>query len=221
MMALTQTVCTTRLPAPCSTAGLHSSRMPAMSRCTAACTWGQRAAAGGASGVAARAGGIDVSDEWQAVESLASADEVLTYYNHQHQPKNTRLHDVMQVNLVLTSPDASLAEASALMDGPPSIEGLPVVAADGKLVGVLSRKDFAKGGTHVKDVMSAPAVSLKASSLVSEAATLMVERKFHRVPVVDDAGACVGIVTRTDIFWALAATTDEGETHFNQMGIDV
>jgi hypothetical protein len=36
------------------------------------------------------------------------------------------------------------------MDGPPSIEGLPVVAADGKLVGVLSRKDFAKGGTHVK-----------------------------------------------------------------------
>ena len=96
-MALTQTVCTSARSSPCSTAGVHRSRMLAMSRCAAASTWGQRAGAGGASRVAASAGGIDVSGEWQAVESLASADEVLAYYNHQHQPKNTRLHDVMQV----------------------------------------------------------------------------------------------------------------------------
>ena len=69
---------------------------------------------------------------------------------HLHRATCTPLLIYSQVNLVLTSPDASLAEASALMDGPPSIEGLPVVAADGKLVGVLSRKDFAKAGTHVK-----------------------------------------------------------------------
>ena len=31
------------------------------------------------------------------------------------------------------------------------------------------------------------------------------QHKFHRVPVVDDAGKCVGIVTRTDIFWALVS----------------
>lgn len=37
---------------------------------------------------------------------------------------------------------------------------------------------------------------------------LLLQHKFHRVPVVDDAGKCVGIVTRTDIFWALASDND-------------
>lgn len=29
------------------------------------------------------------------------------------------------------------------------------------------------------------------------------QHKIHRLPVVDDEGKCVGIITRTDIFWAL------------------
>ena len=31
------------------------------------------------------------------------------------------------------------------------------------------------------------------------------QHKFHRVPVVDDDNTCVGIVTRSDIFWALVS----------------
>lgn len=33
----------------------------------------------------------------------------------------------LQVNLVLTTPEATLEEVVRLLDGPPSIEGLPVV----------------------------------------------------------------------------------------------
>lgn len=167
--------------------------------------------------------GVDVSGEWEAVQSLASQDEILLYYNHQHQPKKTRLHDVMQVNLVLCQPETSLAEVAALLDGPPTIEGLPVVDADKKLMGVISRKDLAKPGSVAQDVMSSPPVALKASGNVSDAASLMVERKFHRVPVVDDEFKCVGIVTRTDIFWALAQSDqeDDVESLFAQHGIDV
>ena len=119
------------------------------------------------------------SGEWEAVESLGSQDDVLAWYNHQHETRNTRLHDVMQVqrcagclgcgsparprswrrsqaacsraltplplalppapppllqtNLVVTSPGASLAEVTALLDGPPSIEGMPVVDGDNKV----------------------------------------------------------------------------------------
>ena len=40
---------------------------------------------------------------------------------------------------------------------------------------------------------------------------LHLQHKFHRVPVVDDGGKCVGIVTRTDIFWALTQADQEGE----------
>lgn len=161
------------------------------------------------------------SGEWEAVESLGSQDDVLAWYNHQHETRNTRLHDVMQTNLVVTSPGASLAEVTALLDGPPSIEGMPVVDGDNKLVGVVSRKDLAKGGALVQDIMSSTPVSLKASGKVADAAEIMIKHKFHRVPVVDDDNTCVGIVTRSDIFWALTQTDQEGDTLLTEHGLDV
>ncbi|KAI3424931.1 hypothetical protein D9Q98_008315 [Chlorella vulgaris] len=164
---------------------------------------------------------VEVTGEWEAVESMGSKDDVLAWYNKVHESKHARLHDVMQTNLVLTNPEASLADVTALLDGPPSIEGMPVVDSNNKLVGVISRKDLGKGGSTVKDVMSAEPVSLKASATVSDAATIMIERKFHRVPVVGDDNQCVGIVTRTDIFWALTQSDQEGETPLTQHGLDV
>lgn len=38
-----------------------------------------------------------------------------------------------QTNLVLTNPEASLADVTALLDGPPSIEGMPVVDSNNKV----------------------------------------------------------------------------------------
>lgn len=59
------------------------------------------------------------------------------------------------------------------------ISGLPVVnsLAEKKLVGILSKKDLQKGGTVVKDVMSASPVSAKPSNKVAEAAILMLKHK--------------------------------------------
>jgi CBS domain-containing protein len=164
---------------------------------------------------------IDLSDEYTAVESMASQDDLLLYYNHQHESRNTRLADVMQTNLILTTPETSLAEVTKLLDGPPSIEGLPVCNADKKLVGVISKKDLSKGGALVKDVMSTPPIALKSTGKVADAAVCMTEHKFHRVPVVDDDGVCVGIVTRSDIFWALTQADQEAdeETPLSQHGL--
>lgn len=46
------------------------------------------------------------------------------------------MHHV-QTNLVLTTPETSLQEVTKLLDGPPSIEGLPVCDADKKVGGML------------------------------------------------------------------------------------
>lgn len=54
-------------------------------------------------------------------------------------------------------------------------------------------------GARVGDIMSAPAVTIRPESDVGEAATLMLDRKVDRLPVVDAAGKLVGIVSRTDI----------------------
>lgn len=53
----------------------------------------------------------------------------------------------------------------------------------------------------------------------------MTQRKFHRVPVVADDGSTIaGIVTRTDIFWALTQTDQEAEdgaSYFAEHGLDM
>lgn len=37
------------------------------------------------------------------------------------------------------------------------------------------------------------------------------QNHIHRVPVVDGDGKCIGIVTRTDLFWELASASDRTE----------
>lgn len=54
-------------------------------------------------------------------------------------------------------------------------------------------------GSHVGDVMTSPAVSISPDADISEAASLMVDRRINRLPVVDGAGQLLGIVSRADL----------------------
>lgn len=73
-------------------------------------------------------------------------------------------------------------------------------------VGVLSKKDLQRAGNSatVKDIMSTPPIAAKPTNKVADAACLMLKHKVHRIPIVDDNAKLVGMVTRTDIFTALA-----------------
>jgi CBS domain-containing protein len=62
-----------------------------------------------------------------------------------------------------------------------------------------------KFATHVKEIMTTPALSLAPTTTVDQAARVMVEHHINRVPVVD-RDRIVGIVTRWDIIKALAET---------------
>ena len=51
---------------------------------------------------------------------------------------------------------------------------------------------------NVRDIMSSPVVTIKADATVEEAAQLIVERVTSCLPVLDDQGQLVGILTHTD-----------------------
>ena len=83
------------------------------------------------------------------------------------------------------------------------VSGLPVVDAEGIVLGVVSEGDLltrrAAAGHTAADVMTCPAVTTSPAELVSRVARLMSRRKLRRVPVVDSRGHLVGIVCRSDV----------------------
>jgi CBS domain-containing protein len=63
-------------------------------------------------------------------------------------------------------------------------------------------------GQTVADVMSHHPITIGLSQSVAEAARVMRDRHIHRLPVLDEAGALVGIVTQGDILRSMAQTME-------------
>ncbi|MEM1872989.1 MAG: CBS domain-containing protein [Acidilobaceae archaeon] len=94
------------------------------------------------------------------------------------------------------------------------VSRLVVVDDDEKPVGVLTLSDIARvimlGSEReldeilVREVMSKPPVVIEESKTLKTAARLMLKHKIGGLPVVDEEGALVGIVTRTDLVRAFA-----------------
>ncbi|MCX4776603.1 CBS domain-containing protein [Streptomyces sp. NBC_01264] len=80
------------------------------------------------------------------------------------------------------------------------ISGVPVVDADDRVLGVVSRSDLlVQDHLTAKELMTTPAVTIHAEQTVTEAARLITRRGVTRLPVIDDEDRLVGIVTRRDL----------------------
>ncbi|WP_371614055.1 CBS domain-containing protein [Streptomyces sp. NBC_00454] len=80
------------------------------------------------------------------------------------------------------------------------ISGVPVLDADERVLGVISRTDLlVQDHLTAEDLMTAPAVTVHAEQTVTEAARLITRRGVTRLPVVDEEDRLVGIVTRRDL----------------------
>ena len=81
------------------------------------------------------------------------------------------------------------------------LTGLPVVrASDGKLMGIVSRRDIFKkfNETQLSLIMKRDCITIEPLASIAEAARIFAEKRIHRLPVVED-NKLVGIVTPTDI----------------------
>jgi acetoin utilization protein AcuB len=88
---------------------------------------------------------------------------------------------------------------------------LPVLDAGGKLVGMAAERDLLIAAMHylqsnveVGDVMHRGIVTASPGMSLASAAKLMASEHIGGLPVIDDAGALVGIITEADILRAFA-----------------
>ncbi len=113
--------------------------------------------------------------------------------------------DFMTKDLVTVreTDDLALAESLLKLGG---IRHLPVVR-DRKLVGLLTHRDILRSGAAgkpgarelpVSDVMAREPTSVRPAMGLAHAARLMLERTYGCLPVCDDDGTLVGIVTEAD-----------------------
>lgn len=113
-----------------------------------------------------------------------------------------RFESGMVVNPITIAPEATLAEAQALMNAN-AISGIPVVEASGKLAGILTNRDvrFAENPAQpVSELMTHENLATVSASVTQEEARrLLHQRRIEKLLVVDDAYHCIGLITVKDI----------------------
>jgi IMP dehydrogenase len=144
----------------------------------------------------AQAGGIGVIHRNLAIEEQAD-----------HVRRVKKFESGMVVNPVTIAPDATLADALALMEryrisGIPVVEGAKANGA-GKLVGILTNRDvrFATDPREmVRELMTKDKlITVREGVKMEEAKRLLHQHRIEKILVVDDAYRCVGLITVKDI----------------------
>jgi CBS domain-containing protein len=111
--------------------------------------------------------------------------------------------DLMTRDVITVSPTTSLKNLATILIKN-QISGAPVVAKNGKIIGIVSEANIvAKKGRDVKAIMSKKVISLSEETPVDEIARLMTTHKIGRLPVMR-RDEVVGVVSRADIVNAMA-----------------
>jgi CBS domain-containing protein len=113
---------------------------------------------------------------------------------------------LMSDGLHTVTPDTFVEDAAALMleEG---IGSVVVVDEDGHLEGILTNTDFVtivakskpKARTTVERYMTTDVVTANAQDSIRDVADAMIERGFHHMPVVDEDGTAIGMITTKDL----------------------
>ena len=117
--------------------------------------------------------------------------------------------DIMTKDLVYSLPDESVAKVAQLMKKE-DIGPVLVInnEQDKTLVGIVTDRDLAlkvvgegrdPKNTKVGDVMTGKVVTIRSEDSVENAMKAMAQYQLRRIPVVDQAGLLVGIISQADV----------------------
>lgn len=114
-----------------------------------------------------------------------------------------KIEQVMTHPVITVSPDMTIADLEEVLRIN-RISGAPVLE-DGRLVGIISIEDLLKAlkrgemNALVRDKMTREVISVQARESVVEAVRRFGERGVGRLPVLDEQGQLVGIITGGDV----------------------
>lgn len=120
-----------------------------------------------------------------------------------------KAQDIMTKNPTLCVTNTKLDEVARMMVESDCGE-IPVVRSKerAELLGVVTDRDIccravatgkSPSQTSASDIMSSPAVTVSPDTDISECYKLFEEREIKRLPVVDQRGHCVGIISLSDV----------------------
>jgi CBS domain-containing protein len=111
------------------------------------------------------------------------------------------LADVMRTEVIDVAPEDTLGEVAERMS---SVNVGAVVVKDyGRLIGILTERDMLKAmaarvhtsDARVREWMTEDPLTASAEMDVEEAARVMLEHNFRHLPIVDETGGVVGLVS--------------------------
>jgi CBS domain-containing protein len=114
--------------------------------------------------------------------------------------------EIMVTNIATIEPDKNIVDAAKIMKG--RRIGSLVVVKGSKPIGIITERDIvrkliAEGkdakNVKVKDLMSYPLITASPDDDVEVLAKRMSKNEIRRLPVVDNDGRLVGMITATDI----------------------
>jgi CBS domain-containing protein len=125
--------------------------------------------------------------------------------------------DVMTTDPVTVNVEDTVEAAEQLL-AYYRVSGLPVVDANGHLVGVLSRTDLfldggpglsqlvrgRESGLRVGELMSSPPITVSLTATLSDAARLMRDERVHRLVIVNEHDTPIGVLSATDFVRIIA-----------------
>ena len=116
-----------------------------------------------------------------------------------------QVENIMQTDVISVKKDTPVYEAMELLRKS-NITGLPVVDNKMHLVGIITEKDVItllyavrNENAKVKEFMTEEVVSFNLNSNMIEICDCFAKNHFRRVPILDDDGRVVGIVSKKDI----------------------
>jgi len=146
--------------------------------------------------------------------------------------KRILVKNVMTKNVIAVKKDTKVSELIEILTKN-RISGVPVVDEENRVIGIVSEadllfttktgkirglRDFLKrlvgeefttlttplhGDLKVEDIMTSPVITASPDMDIEEASKILSEKRIKRLPVVDENGKLIGIITRHDLVSAI------------------